>query len=180
MPDPFISADDLSDYLGRDVTGDDGTVIALDAACDLVRTMAEQPFNEATTTFTLDGTGTDAILLPYLPVSAVGTVTVDGEAVTDYTLNGNGILFRGSAGCDPRPTWPSGRQNVVVTADHGYASADLPRDVRIVALQVAARLIVQGVTVEEAQGAERVRYAGPALDLTKGEQMILRKYRQTR
>lgn len=180
MPDPFISAQDLTDYLGRDVNDDDGVIIALDAACDLVRTVAEQPFNQATSTFTLDGTGTDSLLLPYLPVSAAGTVTVNGSAVTDYTLNGNGILFRGSAGADPRPTWPSGRQNISVTADHGYANADLPRDVRIVALQLAARLVIQGVTVEEAQGAERVRYAGPALDLTKGEQMILRKYKQTR
>jgi hypothetical protein len=53
-------------------------------------------------------------------VTAAGTVLVSGTAVTDYTLNGNGILFRGSAGLDPRPVWPSGRQNVAVTYDHGY------------------------------------------------------------
>ena len=180
MPDPFISQQDLTDYLGRDVTNDDGAIIALDAACDMVRTFAERQFNAATETYTGDGTGTDAFLLPQLPVSAAGTVSVDGTVVTDYTLNDNGILFRGTAGCDPRPVWPAGRQNVTVTYDYGYADADLPRDVRMVALSVASRLIVQGVAVEEAVGQVRVKYAGPAMDLTKTEQLILHKYRPMR
>lgn len=180
MPDPFISAQDLTDYLGRDVSADDGAIIALDAACDTVRAVAERQFNRGTTTYVLDGTGTDALLLPELPVNSAGTVTVNGGTVTDYVLNGNGILFRGTAGCDPRPTWPMGRQNIVVTVDHGYASVDLPRDVRMVALSVAARIIVQGVAVEESLGTRRIKYAGPALDLTKGEAAILRKYRPTR
>ncbi len=180
MPDPFISAQDLTDYLGRDVTDDDGAIIALDAACDMCRTFAEQDFNQDTSTYTGDGTGTDAFLLPKLPVTAAGTVLIDGEAVTDYTLNGNGILFRGTAGADPRPVWPAGRQNVTVTYEHGYASNELPRDVRMVALSIASRLIVQGVAVEEQVGQARVKYAGAATDLTSSERMILRKYRVTR
>ncbi len=180
MPDPFISQTDLTDYLGRDVTDDPGALIALDAACDTCRTFAEQDFNAATSTLALDGSGTDALLLPQLPVSAAGTVLVSGTAVTDYVLNSNGILFRGSAGSDPRPTWPSGRQNITVTYDHGYAAADLPRDVRMVALSLASRLIVQGAAVEEQVGQVRVKYAGPAFDLTKSEKAILRKYRPTR
>jgi hypothetical protein len=180
MPDPFISQQDLTDYLGRDVTSDDGAIIALDAACDMVRTFAEQQFNAATETYTGDGTGTDAFLLPRLPVTAAGTVTVDGTAVTDYILNDNGILFRGTAGCDPRPVWPSGRQNVTVTYEHGYATADLPRDVRVVALSIASRLLVQGVAVEETVGQTRIKYAGAATDLTNGERAILRKYRPIR
>jgi hypothetical protein len=180
MPDPFISAQDLTDYLGRNVTGDDGAIIALDAACDIVRDLAEQEFNARTSTVTLDGTGTDVLLLPQLPVSAAGTVSVDGTAVTDYTLNGNGMLFRGSAGCDPRPVWPAGRQNVEVTYEHGYADADLPRSVRMVALSAAARIMVQGVAVEETVGQVRVKYAVAATDLTNGERAILRKYRHTR
>lgn len=180
MPDPFITRDDLSDYLGRDVTSDPGALIALDSACDVCRTMAERDFNAATSTFTLDGTGTDALLLPQLPVNAAGTVTVNGTAVTDYTLSSSGMLFRGSAGCDPRPVWPSGRQNVVIVADCGYEPADLPRDIRMVALSLASRLIVQGVAVEESVGQVRVKYAGAAMDLTSTEKIILRKYRPTR
>jgi hypothetical protein len=180
MPDPFIDSTDLSDYLGRDVTSDPGALIVLDAACDICRAVAEQQFNRGTTTYTLDGTGTDAILLPQLPVNSAGTVTVGGTAVTEYTLNGNGILFRGTAGVLPRPVWPEGRQNVVVTVDHGYDAADLPRDVRMVALSIAARLAVQGPAQEETVGQSRVKYSVAATDLTKGEALILGKYRQTR
>lgn len=184
MPDPFISRTDLSDMLGRDVTDDAGALAALDAACDLCRTFAERDFNQATSTEILDGTGTDALLLTQLPVSAAGTVLVDGTAVTDYTLNDNGILFRGSVSASgavyTASTWPAGRQNVRVTYDHGYAEVDLPRDVRMVALQVAMRIIVQGVAVEENIGAVSVKYAGPALDLSPTEKLVLHKYRPTR
>lgn len=181
MPDPFISPQDIVDYLGRGGTADPGMIIACDAACDTVRTHTEQSFNLVTGgTVTLDGSGTDALLLPERPVSAAGTVTVNGTAVTDYVLSANGMLFRGSVGCDPRPVWPSGRQNVVVTYDYGYADADLPRDVRMVALALASRLVLQGPAVEEQVGDVRVKYAGASTDLTSGEKAILRKYRQSR
>lgn len=180
MPDPFITAQDLSDYLGRDVTADDGAVIALDAACDICRDVAEQDFNRGTSTYTSDGTGTDAFLLPQAPVNSAGTVVVNGSAVTDYTLASNGILFRGSAGCWPRPVWPAGRQNVTVTYDHGYDSADLPRSVRMVALSIASRLVVQGVASEETVGAVRVKYALASTDLTAGEKLILGRYKRSR
>jgi hypothetical protein len=189
MADPFIDRQDLSDYLGRDVTADSGGLIAVDAACDICRSLAEQTFNQATSTVTLDGTGTDALLLPERPVSAAGTVTVSGTAVTDYVLNGNGMLIRkvtDPTSVDwwtdqpflPAPKWPAGRQNVVVTYDHGYASDDLPRDIRMVALAIASRLIVQGPALQEQNGQVSVRYGINATDLTNGEKAILTKYRQ--
>lgn len=182
MPDPFISTQDLVDYLGRGETTDPGMIIAADAACDIVRDLAERDFNAGTATIALDGSGTDAMLIPnrYLPVTAAGTVTVNGGTVTDYVLNSNGMLFRGTAGVDPRPVWPLGRQNVSVTFAHGYAEVDLPRAPRIVALSIASRLVVQGVATEESVGAVRVKYAGAATDLTNGEKWILMKYRGIR
>src|SRR5688500_4621763 len=98
MPDPFISVSDLSSYIGRDVSADAGATIAVDAACEAVRNECGQEINRGTTTFTLDGTGTDALLIPQRPVNAAGTVLVNGGTVTDYVLNSNGILFRGTAG----------------------------------------------------------------------------------
>lgn len=187
MADPFISATDLVDYLGRGTATDPGFIIATDAACDICRDIAEQTFNAVTSTVTLDGTGTDALLLPELPVTAAGTVTVAGTAITDYVLNGNGILYRKTTGTDVdytdayrTLTWPVGRQNVVVTYDHGYADADLPRSVRMVALAIASRIAVQGGALQEAVGDTSVRYAVASTDLTNGEKAILRKYRQTR
>src|SRR5215831_8894211 len=105
MPDPFITTQDLSDLLGRDVTADNGAVMAIDAACDVVRDITEQDFNAGTTTITLDGSGT-------------------------------GKLVRGTAGVWQAAMWPLGRQNVRVTYEHGYQPTDVPRSIRIVALQL--------------------------------------------
>lgn len=189
MADPFITPQDLVDYLGVGGTADPGMLIATDSACDICRTIAEQTFNRGTTTYVLDGTGNDSLLLPDLPVNSVGTVTVNGTAVTDYTLSSNGILYRGTVSASSSYArqwpgwmreWPQGRQNVTVTVDHGYAEVDLPRDVRIVALSIAARLVVQGVAAQETVGATQIRYGTNATDLTSGELRILKKYRPTR
>ena len=187
MPVPFISRQDLTDYLGRDVTADDGALAAVDAACDICRDIAGVPFNRTVGgTAVLDGTGTDALVLPIQPVTAAGTVSVNGTAVTDYVLKENGVLLRrgsltgGSTYySDGYPVvWPEGRQNVTVTYDHGFADDDIPRSVRMVALAIASRLIVQGVATEETVGDVRMKYHGAATDLTSTEKIILRKYRR--
>lgn len=186
MPEPFVTVVDLVDYLGRGELDDPAMIIATDAACDICRTIAEQSFNAGTSTVTLDGTGTDALLLPEFPVTAAGTVTVAGGTITDYVLGGNGILFRKASWTDVdytnacrTLTWPSGRQNIVVTYDHGYADADLPRDVRMVALAIASRVAVQGPAIQEQIGETSIRYGVNSTDLTIGEKAILRKYRRT-
>ena len=187
MPDPFISAQDIVDYLGRGGTADPGILIAADAACDIVRDISEQSFNADTSTITLDGTGTDALLLPERPVSHAGTVLVNGGTVTDYVLDDNGVLIRKQTTTSPdwwttsyysTLVWPAGRQNVQVTFDHGYADQDIPRSIRMVALSIASRLIVQGPTLQETIGDVSVRYGVSATDLTNGELRILQKYRR--
>ncbi|HVJ27783.1 MAG TPA: hypothetical protein VM493_09580 [Vicinamibacterales bacterium] len=176
MPDPFVSTQDLVDYLGRGTATDPGMLIAVDAACDMVRTLAEQSFNAGTATQTLDGTDTDALILRERPVGTVTAVSVAGSAVTDYVYTDDGLLFRqddyGTL------TWPEGRRNVEVTYEYGYADDDLPRDVRMVALAIATRIVVQGAAAEESVGESRVKYATNSTDLTSGEKMILRKYKR--
>lgn len=187
MPDPFISVQDLSDHLGRDVTADDGAVLAADAACDIVRDVAEQAFNRGTTTETFNGTGSDTLLLPQLPANSVGTVSVRDTAgsfivagTADWTLDNKGILYAlNAAGTSLFGTaWPEGRQNIQVTYDHGYDSADIPRSIRMIALSVASRIFVQGPAIQESIGDVSVRYAAEATALMPTEKMILRKYRR--
>ena len=178
MPDPFISAQDVVDYIGVGGTADPGMLIALDSACDICRTIAEQDFNAGTATVSLDGTGGDCLLLAQRPVLNAGTVTVNGAAETDFIATRDGRLLRGTAGGGTRPTWPAGRQNVTVTYEHGYT--EVPRDVRMVALQIAARIVVQGVAMKETQGDLSVDYATAATDLNANELRILRKYRKAR
>jgi hypothetical protein len=178
LPDPFIDAQDLVDYLGRGTITDPGMLIALDAACDTCRVIAEQDFNAGTATVSLDGNGGDALVLAHFPVISAGTVTVNGEAEDEFMLTDNGLLLRGTAGGTPRPTWPQGRQNVTVTYEHGYT--EVPRDVRMVALSVASRYIVQGPAKKETLGDVSVEYGTVAGDLTAGEDRILKKYRRAR
>jgi hypothetical protein len=190
---PFISRTDLSDYLGRDVTTDPGALACVDAACDIVRDVTEQTFNHGTTTDVLDGTGTDALLLPELPVHNAGTVEVlnlNGDASTwgtvgsaDYALDDDGTLFAtdraGTALLGA--SWPRGRQNVRVTYEHGYTlgtAGDLPRSVRMVALTVASRLLVQGPAIFENLGDLNVRYAAESTALMPTERLVLTKHRR--
>jgi hypothetical protein len=190
LPDPFVSRTDLGDYLNRDLSTDDAALAAVDAASEVCRTIAEQTFNQVDDEdIVLDGTGTDALLLPEFPVIDIMDVTENDEPLVvtdDYKLNSNGILFRMPTVVENgsvqtvRRSWLCGRQNIAVTYSHGYADADLPRDVRMVALSLAARIYQQGPAVFETLGQTSVRYAGPAMDLTNGEKAILRKYRRSR
>lgn len=186
---PFISTQDLSDYLGRSVTADAGGTVAVEAACEMCRTISGQSFNEVKgDTITLDGAGTDAIVLPEFPANKAGTVVVAGGTVTNYVLDTeNGLLIRtaGTAsetnewGFLPPVSWPRGRQNIKVTYDHGYGGT-VPSDIRAVAISIASRLIVQGAASSEEVGGVKVTYGTNATDFTMGERLILNKYRRTR
>lgn len=179
MPDPFITTQDIVDYVGRGGTADAAMIMAADAACDIVRDYTGQEFNRGTTTIALDGTGTDALVLPQTPVNAAGTLLVNGGTITDYVLSDNGCLFRGTAGVLSNGYyWPAGRQNIRVTYDHGYDTANLPRSVRRIALEVAARTVIQGPMIEEYIGPVRARYAAASTELTATERLILDKYRR--
>jgi hypothetical protein len=174
-PTPFITPTDIVNYLGRGSITDPGMLMATDAACDMCRTIADQSFNRGTTTEVLDGSGTDVLLLRERPVNSAGTVTVAGGTITDYVSTSAGLVFRGTAGGG---TWPTGRQNVRVTYDHGYEVIDVPRDVRMVAVSIAARLVTQGPVKSETVGGVSVTYSAGASDVTPSELLILNKYRQ--
>ena len=176
MPEAFITRDDLGDRLGRDLSTSDKALQCVDAACDIVRTLAEQRFDlVADDVETLDGPGTDALVLPQLPVAEVSAVTVDGDAVDagDYALTSEGVVVRTDGG-----KWTKGRQNIAVTYTHGYAPDDMPRDVRMVALAIAGRLMRSDDVLYETNEVVGTRYGGLPTDLSAGELRILAKYRR--
>lgn len=181
MADPFISEQNVVDFLGRGDASDPGLTIAIGSACDIVRLISEQDLDEDTDSpLTLDGTGTDCLLLPQLPVSSVTSVQVDGTAVTDYVLKSDGTLIRTmdtEADTPSTATWPEGRQNVEIQYTHGYPSGDIPRPLKQVALQLAARMYEQGNAMKESIGEVSRDYAASAMELTNGEKAILRKIR---
>jgi hypothetical protein len=174
-----------------------GTAIVT-AACDLVRLFTEQDIYPAVTggTALLDGTGTETLLLPQLPVLNAGTVIENVTSPspgtltlnTDYKLSDNGELYRlpglidsgWSTGYVVNNWWP-GRQNIQVVYSYGYALADVPPDLKEVAIQMAKRLSSQnGNVVFEQIGQRQIRYDGPATDFTNTEKLVLRRYKQAR
>lgn len=182
---PFISRTDLGLQLGKSLDDDEKALACVDAACDLVRSFTGQTINLVEDDeVVLDGSGTDTLLLPEAPVSEVSEVTIlrylDGAIseetpLVDYALR-DGILVRTDAA-----TFLRGRLRYAITYTHGYPDAELPRDLRMVALQAAVRLFTQANgAVFESLGRYQVRYDGPPLDFTRTEQAILRKYRLTK
>lgn len=183
MTSPFISVTDLGAYLRQDLDDDDLAVIATDSACDVVRGWVDQELDESLNdTVVLDGNGADVLLLPELPVTAVDSVTLyDGESSEellvagsdeDYLLGSGGLLYRMGN------TWPEARQCITVVYDHGYATGEVPSDIRLVALQVAARIHDAAHLVRETVGSYSIEYVQGMGGLTKYEKDVLRKYRR--
>ena len=108
----------------------------------------------------MDGTGTDA-----LPPRAArrGGLSGDrrrrgGRDELLYALHDSGsccALGADGLGVRDRAAWPKGRNNVEITYSHGYADADFPRSVRMVAVRLAARFYQQpsGVVLWEPRPA---------------------------
>lgn len=80
-------------------------------------------------TVTVDGSGTWALLLRTLRLTAVGAVVEDGAALasTAFEWSEDGVLAKGR--------WTSKRRGVVATITHGYDSC--PLDVRAVVASLA-------------------------------------------
>lgn len=151
---------DVAEYVDYFDLGEDQANAALDveAACDHIRDyLCQQIDAVANDVVTLQGTGTRALTLPELPVTAVASVTLDGDAITDYTVDDYGILWRDDPGW-----WPRG-DNYIVTYSHGYAPANIPAILKVVAFQLARRAGTSDVR-QESIADYSVTYASNGTD----------------
>ncbi|MBI0294500.1 hypothetical protein JBE04_08390 [Streptomyces sp. PRKS01-29] len=108
--------------------------VYLDVASAAVRDAAGSPISQTTSTITLEGEPDPRLRLPGLPVTAVSTVEVDGEPVTDWRLR-SGALWRAcgwSSGCEP--------SEVDVTYTHGLPV--VPADIVDLVCRIAAAALV--------------------------------------
>jgi hypothetical protein len=162
---PLASVADLT-LRGIDTSNEDLCEALLGAASAAIREAAGSPISEVTSTVVLDGVQGSRLALPSGPVTSVDSVTIDGNAVTDYIVHG-GILRRGAgwaAGCHGIAPAP-----VEVTYTHGYP--EVPADiVNLVCMFVAAGL------AEAADGA-RAGIVGERIDdysvqYAQGEQAV--------
>ena len=133
----FCTPADIAAVLGREIDPSDATALA---ACELATVLIQGATGQALSqvsedTVEIDGTQTAVVLLPEIPVTAVASVSVDGDELdTDaYSWGARGQLRRidGAA-------WPEGLRNIEVTYTHGYAV--LPKAVTSIATQLAARI----------------------------------------
>ena len=194
MSIPFVGTEDLGNYLRLELDDtDDLGVIAVNAACDTVRSYLGQQVDLVSgDAVNLDGSGTDALLLPELPVVEITSVTTydadgnDEEPLTvdeDYRIGTGGILWR-----IPRyNVWPLGHANIAVVYSHGYdtsissGSGDcyggVPSDIRLIAVQLAARIYDIGMVQQEAAGSWSATYVGGAGQLNDYEMRALDRWR---
>lgn len=174
----FAASDDLRLYLRLPTIDATAADLLLEFAATAIRTHLGQVVDEvADETITLYGNGSDLLLLPELPVTAVSAVVVDGVTLTettDYMWRPSGILRRtyGAAWAD----------EVSVTYSHGYAAAALPDALRKVSVQAAARVWTNPASVTSETIGDWARSwsqggsgADPGITLTASERAELSK-----
>lgn len=124
-----------------------------------------------TDTLTVDGSGSSVLALPTLYLTAVASITEDGDAVdmTSVDWSTSGVLWR------DRP-WSSRRRGVAATVTHGYAEP--PAEVTAVVLAWAARAKTapQGIR-SETVGSMSVTYTDGVVMFAAEERAILDRYR---
>lgn len=94
----------------------DFTLSACEVVEDIVGPVARRTFTQ-----TFSGRGERTILLSRRPVMSVISVTVDGTAVTDFSVTPHGVLTRATA--YSAGSWPSGVDNIVVQYVAGRTAA---------------------------------------------------------
>jgi hypothetical protein len=138
----FCTQTDIENLLQLDLTGHEAAVTAaIVQASAYIQAYTEQVLEQVEDDeVTFDGPEHDRrLFLPELPVTEVGEVAEDGEALVlneDYKLGAHGILWRIGV------CWSKGIQNITVTYSHGYAT--IPEVIAAVCTRVAGRIYQAG------------------------------------
>jgi len=160
---PFISAQDLQEYLKypTDALDEALTVIALDAACDIIRDECNITFNHTEDVEIDVRSSSDILLLDEYPVTEI-EVTENGTVIAvddDFELDSDrGILHR-----KPTGTRWSRATDEPIHIKYSFGYETIPASVRIVALEVAAKIYEVGIedggtSLTEAQQKMLYRY----------------------
>ncbi|MGW7598120.1 hypothetical protein [Streptomyces antimycoticus] len=132
--DPLATVADL-EARGLTVEPSETQIVGvyLEVASAAVRDAAGSPISQTASTITLEGGPDQRLRLPGPPVTAVSTVEVDGEPVTDWRLRSS-ALWRacGWSGCEP--------SEVEVTYTHGLPT--VPADIVDLVCRIAAAALV--------------------------------------
>lgn len=176
-PVAFAIPAELDTFTGRTIPSVQATMMLAQASA-LIRSYCGWHLYPSTEEeIAVDGSGAAMLSLPTLHVSAVTSVTEDGEVLAldtptvqgDYEWSAAGFLRRVGAG------WTTKLRGVVVVVTHGYA--DPPLEVVAVCLQSASRAIASPAGVKsEMSGGVQVTYTIPG-GLNDMERTILERHR---
>jgi len=163
----FATPEDVATAQERDLDAADTATVSylLDVATDMIKDYTEQEIEATTGVVDTLRAGNGTWLLSQIPVTAVTTVTVDGDAFTDFDVDLKaGILTRTDSSWDTC-------DSVVVTYDSGYAT--IPRSIQGVCVDIAKRAF------ENPAGIQRddLNTASQWLGLTQENERILQRYR---
>lgn len=188
MTVPFINAKDLADYLhftNQDLLEEGLADIAIDSACQSVRDWCDQLVEATAVVDKVNGNDTAVLVLPHFPIISTTSLKMygDGQLVasseeilvdgTDYVMDAaSGIVERVDDG-----VWTRGTRNIVWTGTYGHDP--VPTTVRLVALQIAARIYDEGMAVSESAGTYSGTFSGDAGQLSDREKRALHRYRKS-
>ncbi|GAA2629622.1 mobile element protein [Streptomyces axinellae] len=169
----LASPDDLAAWLG--VPADDPKLMqALNAASSRFRGAVRHHVTPVVDDIAvLDGNGRRAVLLRAAPVTAVASVALDGEPLTedDYEWSADGFLRR-MCGC-----WPDRLRCIRVVYTHGYEP--VPEDIAEVVLDQARAqfTVVPGLTSMTVGGQTLAFGAQASIGVTAQWTSVVERYR---
>lgn len=170
----FATVEELGDYLGGMPSDREAAAeLALASATSVIQDYVGQTLTYVEDDeITLDGSNTDVLVLPELPVTEVASVEIDGEELgeDDYEVDfENGLLVLDAG------TWGVAKQSIAVIYTHGYE--EIPSGIRAICLQAAGRMFAQAGIAQEQIGATSIRYGAVGVSLTPEEKQTLDRYR---
>lgn len=176
----FALPTELGAFLHIEIDSEDVAAnLALDAATSVIEDYIGQRIlsPEQPEDIRLNGTGDRLLLLPGQPCSVAEVTVIEGdeevvlEDEVDYYLDGQaGILYRLDG------VWELGKGNIRVSITIGRE--EVPAALKMVAIQIAARLWDQGLAASESMNGYSITYASQAgVGLTDYEKQILDLYR---
>lgn len=178
----FAAVEELSAYLQRKFTETEweAAELVLNGVTDAIKRDVHQTLELVEEdVITRPGKGTDAILLPELPVVQVRSVLLDGSALTadeDFVVEYSPGIIRRLGGI-----W-SKASRIEISYDHGYEN--IPPSLKNVCMAVAARALLnpEGLA-REGIGSYNVSYpqaafnAGATIHLTEPDRRLLDPFR---
>lgn len=170
----YATPTELAGLLQKDLDTYSATQV-LTLASGVFSQAADVWWSPQSVTYTRVGTRLTALPLPFLPVTAVSAVRINGVAVTDFTLI-DGVLYRANGfGI----SWAIPPDKLEIDLTHGYTS--VPDDVKAAVLETAAQAydIPVSAVVAESIDDFAIRYAttGGGLQLTKSAADLAASYR---